>query len=122
MASKASFENLFIDCVDSTNMQNFYAQLTGWEQSVIYGEPALVSDRGVNIIFLTADFDYVSPTWPEKVGSQQKQMHFDLKVEDIEEAVKIAIQYGGTKSEHQFGKEWVTLLDPEGHPFDVYEE
>jgi predicted enzyme related to lactoylglutathione lyase len=56
--------------------------------------------------------------WPEETGKQQKQMHFNFQVDDLQSAVEGAVKLGATKPAQQFGGEkWVTLLDPEGHPF-----
>jgi predicted enzyme related to lactoylglutathione lyase len=64
------------------------------------------------------DFDYIPPVWPEEPGRQQKQMHFNFQVDDLQSTVEEAVRLGATKPAQQFGGEkWVTLLDPQGHPF-----
>ena len=56
--------------------------------------------------------------WPEEEGKQQKQMHFDFQVSDVADAVEYAQSIGAIKATSQFGgNEWVTMLDPAGHPF-----
>ena len=58
------------------------------------------------------------PVWPEKDGCQQKQMHFDFQVDSVPEAVEKALELGAVKAPVQYGGEqFVTLLDPAGHPF-----
>jgi hypothetical protein len=45
-------------------------------------------------------------------------MHFNFQVDDLLEAVEGAIRLGASKTASQFGEEqYVTMLDPEGHPF-----
>lgn len=61
---------------------------------------------------------YTRPIWPEEEGKQQKQMHFDFQVEDLPQAVERALSLCAVKAGAQFGGEdFVTLLDPSGHPF-----
>jgi hypothetical protein len=63
------------------------------------------------------DFDYIQPVWPEEPGKQQKQMHFDFTADDLPSAAEYAISIGATKAAEQYGDYYVTLFDPEGHPF-----
>ena len=70
-------------------------------------------------LFMPADdFEYCRPVWPEQAGKQQKQLHFDFQVDDLEAAVMQAQALGAVKAEEQYGGEhFVTMFDPEGHPF-----
>lgn len=46
--------------------------------------------------------------------------HLDFGVDrkDLQEAVDRALRLGGRLAEAQYGgDEWITLLDPAGHPF-----
>ena len=75
------------------------------------------SAEGVVFLFCQKE-DYVPPVWPEKDGCQQKQMHFDFQVDSVPEAVEKALKLGAVKVPAQYGGEqFVTLLDPAGHPF-----
>ncbi len=105
-----------IDCEKMEILHEFYAKLTGWDQNFHW--TALVADNGLVVHFMESDFDYIPPVWPEEPGKQQKQMHFDFQVNDLQSAVEEAISLGATKPARQYGgKQWVTLLDLEGHPF-----
>ena len=80
--------------------------------------PALIGDNGLLILFMGCDFEYIPPVWPEEPAKQQKQMHFDFQVDDLSYAVEEAIKLGATKAVAQYGGEhFVTMIDPEGHPF-----
>ena len=49
---------------------------------------------------------------------QQKQMHFNFQVDDLQLAVDEAIRIGAVKTAQQYGGgHFVTMLDTEGHPF-----
>ena len=84
----------------------------------MYDNPALIAENGLIILFMGCDFTYVPPVWPEVDGLQQKQMHLDFQVDHLEEAVERALRLGASKPDSQYGGDhFITLLDPEGHPF-----
>ncbi|MDR3085773.1 MAG: NAD(P)-binding domain-containing protein, partial [Christensenellaceae bacterium] len=113
-----SIGDLAIDCAKPERLRGFYAELTGWEEGELYGCPALIAEGGLKILFMGCDFDHIPPVWPERPGEQQKQLHFDLQAGDLPAAVERALRLGARKPAEQYGgEEWVTLLDPEGHPF-----
>jgi Acetyltransferases, including N-acetylases of ribosomal proteins len=110
--------DITIDCTDPIRTRDFYAKLTGWEKCEAYGCSALIGDKGLLILFAVPEVDYVPPVWPEEPGKQQKQMHFNFQVVDLHTLVNKALQLGATKAAEQFGgDDFVTMLDPEGHPF-----
>jgi len=109
--------NVMVDCPDSGLLADFYAALLGWQRMILYGCPAVRSKTGVVFLFAQEE-NYAPPIWPEVPGKQQKQLHFDFQVPDVMAAVDRAISLGATKAAAQFGGEqFVTLLDPAGHPF-----
>ena len=60
--------------------------------------------------------DYVAPTWPQ--SGQLQQMHLDVSVTDLSEAVSRAVALGASEADHQPGPNvWRVLIDPAGHPF-----
>ena len=110
--------NIGIDCKDAVRLRNFYAELLGWDSCILYNCPALRSQLGLVLLFDEADFEYGKPVWPEEIGKQQKQMHFDFQVDDLLTAVLQAEALGACKAESQFGgNDFITMFDPEGHPF-----
>jgi len=105
-----------IDCPDTKRLREFYAQLTPWDQNFHW--TALVAENGMVVHFMQSDFDYIPPVWPEEPGKQQKQIHFNFQVDDLPASVDEALRLGATKSISQYGGEqYVTMLDPDGHPF-----
>ena len=105
-----------IDCMDVAGLRGFYARLTDWDREFHW--TALIPENGMVVHFMGCDFDYIPPVWPEKPGEQQKQMHFNFQVDNLPSAVEEAIRLGATKAAEQYGgKHFVTMLDPEGHPF-----
>ena len=109
MAAEVVLGNVMVDCGDEQSLREFYASLLGWERCELYGHPAV---RSGGVVFLFQQLEgYTRPIWPEEEGKQQKQMHFDFQVER-------ALSLGAVPAGAQFGGEdFVTLLDPSGHPF-----
>ena len=117
MASEIVLGNVMVDCDDEKKLQEFYGKLLGWEMCELFARPAVRSSSGVVFLFIE-ERGYVRPVWPEEEGEQQKQMHFDFQVDDVAEAVKRAELLGAVRARAQFGgDDFVTMLDPAGHPF-----
>ena len=105
-----------IDCKKYTELRTFYAKQTGWDQG--FHPTSLIADNKMVVHFMEADFEYIPPVWPEEIGKQQKQMHFNFRVDDLKYAVEEVICLGGVKASAQYGGEhFVTMIDTEGHPF-----
>lgn len=43
--------------------------------------------------------------------------HLDFAVNNLEEAVRYAVQCGATIAPEQFSDDWRVMFDPDGHPF-----
>lgn len=117
MTRQVRLANIMVDCDDAQKLQQFYSKLLGWEQSILYGHRAV---RNLDeIVFLFEQIPgYIPPIWTEKAGQQQKQMHFDFQVSDLDEYVNKATSLGAVKAIEQFGENnFVTMIDPAGHPF-----
>lgn len=117
MENEVILGNVMVDCDDEKRLQKFYGKLLGWEMCELFARPAVRSSTGIVFLFIQEE-DYVRPVWPEESGKQQKQMHFDFQVDNLEEMVQKAEVLGAVKAEAQFGGEdFVTMFDPAGHPF-----
>lgn len=109
--------NVMVDCRDAGALQRFYSELLGWDACERYGLPAVQSLSGVVFLFAEEE-DYLPPVWPEEPGAQQKQMHFDFQTSDLAASVRLAERLGAKRAWAQYGKdEFVTMVDPAGHPF-----
>lgn len=116
-------KNVILDCKNIEVLSRFYIDLLGWP--VIYQEgdnwlSIQSADSTVGIAFQKNE-DYVPPVWPEENGKQQMMLHIDFGVKDSKElhdTVDRAVKLGAKVAETQFGgDDWITLLDPSGHPF-----
>lgn len=109
--------NVMVDCDDERKLQKFYGELLGWELCELFDRPAVRSSGGVVFLFIEEP-GYIRPVWPEESGKQQKQMHFDFQVENVLEMVEKAKVLGAVMAAEQYGGEdFVTMIDPSGHPF-----
>ena len=107
-----------LDCKNAQALSDFYAKLLDWEKDTTDPEWIVVKskDSTVNLLF-QQDEDYVPPVWPEKPGCQQKSVHLDFSVDDMEKGVAHAVACGAKKADMQFAPWWTVMIDPEGHPF-----
>ncbi len=117
MKQEVVLGNVMVDCDDERKLQKFYRELLGWEMCELFGRPAVRCSTGVVFLFIEEP-NYVRPVWPEENGEQQKQMHFDFQVDNVFEMVEKAKALGAIKAKSQYGGEdFVTMIDPSGHPF-----
>jgi predicted enzyme related to lactoylglutathione lyase len=109
--------NVMVDCDDELKLQKFYSKLLGWEMCELFARPAVRSSNGIVFLFIEEE-GYIPPIWPEEEGKQQKQMHFDFQVKNVNATVEKAISLGATKAKNQYGgDDFITMFDPAGHPF-----
>ncbi|MDR1736042.1 MAG: VOC family protein [Oscillospiraceae bacterium] len=120
---KIKMYSVTLDCKDPHKLAGFYAKLLGWETVpipdevyVVVAPPGTVQGAYPGITFQRND-DYIPPVWPEEPGAQQQMAHIDFVVNDVEKAVKYALDCGATVAEQQFSDAWTVMLDPSGHPF-----
>lgn len=104
----------FIDCPDHVALAEFYVDLLDAE---IPGEPdeeyvAIRTPHGQWLGFQRVE-GYQPPTWPTQERGQQ--LHFDVRVDTLEEAVQQATALGAEVAFR--GTSHVVMLDPAGHPF-----
>ena len=67
-----------------------------------------------------AESSYRRPMWPEREDGQDKMLHLDIKVDDLEAAVEHAVASGARLVEHQPQERVRVMLDPAGHPFCLF--
>ncbi len=118
---KIKIRTIVIDCKNAKKLADFYAKLLGWNQTVIEPDWVLMRDpSGGTGLSFQAEPLYVKPTWPEEPDCQQKMLHIDFLVEDLEIATKHAVECGATLAPIQFLSGVRVFFDPEGHPFCLF--
>lgn len=112
--------NVVLDSDHASELSLFYEKLLGWTRfpGEEYTVLANVTQQGFPtwITFQQVD-DYVPPVWPASSDEQQQMAHLDFHVENVEEAVKCALECGATMSEVQCEDLWRVMIDPAGYPF-----
>lgn len=94
MIPNITIGDLMIDCANAERARDFYADITGWEKIRAFDCLALRAYNGLTILFVEADIPYMPPVWPEELGKQQKQRHFNFQVDDLQLAVNEAMRMG----------------------------
>lgn len=124
-----SLDAIVLDSPDVKLLTEFYAQLLHWKIDFINSKTCgrISSPEGGCRILIQFNEIYERPIWPEQKMSQQQQAHVDFAVssqEEMESAIQHALDCGAVMAEEQFGYnkqkqtyDWVTLIDPVGHPF-----
>jgi catechol-2,3-dioxygenase len=112
-------DEIVIDCADARLLASFYAGLLGWDITETGDDWLVVSAPGCPLLLLfQQEEDYIPPVWPEVAGAQQKSMHLDFHVSNLDKAVRHAVSLGAAVAGMQYNpKRWITMLDPAGHPF-----
>ena len=110
--------NIVIDCNNAGILAEFYSKLLGWEWTHprANGWAVVTSPTGMVLAFQEVE-EYQPPVWPWEKGKQGQMLHLDFYVENLEEAVKYAVELGARLAEQQYFRTSRTMFDPEGHPF-----
>ena len=116
-------ETVNIDCADAAAMADFYGRLFGWDVTWRDDDFVLMRDPagGTGLSFQERE-DYRAPTWPETPAGQDKMLHLDIRVDDLDAAVAHAVECGARLAEYQGRTDLRVLLDPAGHPFCLFTE
>lgn len=119
---KIKMYSFTLDCKNPQELAKFYAALLNWQIVPIDEDWACVCAPGINQgsypgIMFQRNPDYKPPVWPEKPKTQQKMAHLDFAVNDLEKAVRHAVDCGATVADKQFSDNWKVMFDPAGHPF-----
>jgi catechol 2,3-dioxygenase-like lactoylglutathione lyase family enzyme len=110
-----------IDCADAHAMAEFYGRLLGWEATASDSEWVLMRDpAGGTGLSFQAESSYREPTWPEQQAGQDKMLHLDIQVDDLDAAVESALASGARLADYQPQDRVTVMLDPAGHPFCLF--
>jgi catechol 2,3-dioxygenase-like lactoylglutathione lyase family enzyme len=111
-----------IDCADADELADFYGRLLGYEVVNRDGAGwiAMHDPAGGTDLLLQAEAAYRPPVWPERPDGQDKMLHFEIQVDDLDAAVAHAVASGARLAEHQPQEQVRVMLDPAGHPFCLF--
>jgi hypothetical protein len=112
-----SIIGIAFDCPNANELADFYVNITGWKKELSSDEwAALRTPEGILMVFQSVS-EYLPPVWPWENGKQQQMAHIDFYVDNLSEAVTLAIKHGATKADMQYFETSTVMLDPAGHPF-----
>ena len=107
---------------DVGRLAAFYEALLGWRR--VDDTPGWVRLRppagGPGLSFHHDD-DHRRPVWPGRDGDQRMMAHLDIATADLDAAVAWACAAGAEVADHQPQAGVRVLLDPDGHPFCLFE-
>ncbi len=112
-------------------LARFYERFLGWPVEEIEGPrpgyPAedawarLRAPDGSLKIEIQWEEHYLAPVWPTEPGRPQMMIHLDIGSDDRTAAVAWAVECGATVATHQPQDDVTVMLDPDGHPFCLFE-
>lgn len=127
---------------NASEVARFYATLLGWTVPELEPEAwwAIIrSPDGAMKMEFAGSPDYSPPVWPGRPiedwiddptpeasphEGQQMMMHLDIEVDDIDSAVALAIELGGSEAAWQppnrDRQRLRIMLDPAGHPLCLF--
>lgn len=110
---------------DLPRLVRFYGDLLG-RAVPDSGEPsgeewvAVRDDDGGITVAIQLEPDQERVTWPAQPADQHMQVHLEIRVDRLDQALEHAIACGATLAEHQPQDDVLVCLDPEGHPFCLW--
>lgn len=119
-----NLKTVILECNDIYQLIDFYSKLLEWP--IVFKEENFIRiqspENGMGIAVQYAE-DYVAPVWPSEFGKQQMMVHLDFGVDnkqELEKQVDRAVKLGAKIAETQYSDgEWITMIDPAGHPFCI---
>ena len=110
-----------LGAADPVQLAEFYARLFGWRVEQDGPTFVVVSDPSGGV-GMTCQYEqyHRAPLWPGRADAQQMQMHLEVRVDDLEDAVAHALECGAELAEFQPQDDVRVCIDPAGHPFCLY--
>lgn len=121
MKPRIKLATAVLDCPAAGHLASFYAELLGWNVARAEADWVLLRDpQGGTALSFQSEPDYIPPVWPEEPEQQQKMLHLDFLVEDLDVSVAHAVRCGAVPAPRQYLEGVVVLFDPAGHPFCLF--
>ncbi|MFI0790339.1 VOC family protein [Streptomyces lydicus] len=121
MKPRFSLATVVVDCPDAQALAGFYRVLLGWEVKLSEADWVLLRNpEGGTGLSFQSEPDYRPPAWPELPAEQQKMLHLDIRVDDLDEAEAYTVALGAARAAWQPQDDVRVLLDPAGHPFCLF--
>ncbi len=106
-----------IDCADPERLAPFWATLLGTTIEDRLGDPP----QYINLAAIDANAPHVSFQRVPEPKVVKNRLHFDLAVDDVDEASSRVETLGGRRLDafdfHEHGYSWRRMADPDGNEF-----
>lgn len=121
-APKMNISSTVLGAPDPRALAGFYEKLLGWTRVRDEDDWVMLKPpEGFTGLAFQTEEHHVPPVWPASEGDQQMMMHLDIWVENLDEAVKWALESGATLADFQPQLDNRVMIDPAGHPFCLFE-
>jgi catechol 2,3-dioxygenase-like lactoylglutathione lyase family enzyme len=108
-------DTVVLDCPDPRALAGFYGELLGMHLVKDEGDWVTIrTDSDAPAVAFQRATDFRPPRWPDP--SRPQQVHFDVRVDDIDTAERRALAAGATRLPGD-GPGFRVYADPAGHPF-----
>ena len=107
---------------DPIGLAHFYAGLLGGDVNGLDTDfVTLKVDSSTHYLAFQLETNHVPPVWPTPgLREQQMQVHLNVGVRSVAEAVDDAVALGARLADFQPQDNVRVMLDPAGHPFCLY--
>jgi catechol 2,3-dioxygenase-like lactoylglutathione lyase family enzyme len=122
--------NTVLGTPDPPGLAEFYRALLGWTYRdedhetdptwIVIKPPEDAEDDPRAGLSFQLEEAHTPPVWPGGPGDQQMQLHLDIGVEHLDEAVARAEELGASQAAHQPQDDVRVMIDPAGHPFCLF--
>lgn len=117
-----------IGAADPVALGRFYEQLLGWTITAVENDDGGWAQLqapddlpGLRTINVEYERHHVRPVWPSAPGEQHITAHLDIPVSDLAAAEQRAVDAGATPAAQQPQSGVRVMIDPQGHPFCLFE-
>ena len=118
MEPVGSLSGIVLEARDPEELARFYSGLTGLSLVFVDEDVVAIGERAnadFHLSFQRAP-DHEPPRWPDPRSSMQAHLH--IKVADLDEAGRKALELGASRPEFQPAPDRHRVFaDPAGHPF-----
>ena len=116
-----TLSTVVLDAPDAHELAGFYRRLLGWEVEREEADWIKISPPGGGTaLSFQTEASYKRPAWPAREGDQQMMLHLDIRVDDLDEAGRHALESGAELAGYQPADDVRVYLDPAGHPFCLW--
>jgi catechol 2,3-dioxygenase-like lactoylglutathione lyase family enzyme len=113
---------IVLDAPDPRALAAFYRDLLGWttyDEDDTWVRIGPLGDGRPSLSF-QLEPTYVAPTWPSGTDAPQMQVHLDIQVSDLDNAVAFAEARGARRADYQPQAGVRVMIDPVGHVFCLF--